>query len=164
MANNERVRVYNDSGYTFYLNVPNSGKSYRIGPSVTGGRPGSASIPYFELEEILSSDGGREVLTKRLRFENPADIIDGLGIDKEELQVSDKVIIQRLKTTNYDGLRDYLRDADTGVLERVPKLIAENEIVDVNILKAVEEVTGTQLVNRVDGVDVTKQKSKKDKE
>ena len=157
MTNKERVKVFNDSGYTFYLNVPNSGKTYRIGPSATGGRPGSATIPRFELEEILSSDGGRELLTKRLRLEDAGNIIEGLGIEPEELPVSDADILTRLRTVKYDELRDYLKEADTGVLERVPKIIAENRIVDVNVLKVVEKATGMQLVNRVDGVDVTKQ-------
>lgn len=164
MAERERVRVFNDSGYTFYLNVPNSGKTYKIGPSTTGGRPGTATIPYFELEEILSSEGGREVLTKRLRLDKAESIIGNLGIDPEELPVNDNVIVQKLRTVKYDELKDYLKQADMGVLERVPKLIAENSIVDVNVLKVVEDVTGTQLVNRVDGLDVTKQKEKKGKE
>lgn len=151
---NDRIRVFNDTGSTFYLNVPNSSKQYKIGPAIKN-VPGSALVPTLEIEEILNSDGGRELLTKRLRFETP-ETSDKLGIDSNERMIPNATIINQLKGTNYKLFDEWLeKNSDPSVLERLPKLIADNKITDINILKRVETATGIQLLGRVDELDVT---------
>lgn len=163
MDSKAKVKVFNDTGYTHYLTLPHSLKTYKISPK-TNGVPGVAHITFSDLEEILASDGGKEMLTMHLRIDQPDKVLPELGIEKEELSVSVEDIVKQLKTIKYDELKKFLNEADRGVISKLPGIVSEYKIVDLNVLKIVEDVTGMKLVDRPDGLNVADPKGKNDKE
>lgn len=151
----DRVKVINNSGTHFHLVVPNSTKVYKI-TGKRNGEPGIAFIPEMDFQEILNSNGGREILTKRLSYENVKEVVEKFGIDKKEMELTDADLSKILTGTNIKAIETLLKDAHYTVLQRIPELSVTSKVTDIRTLKLIEDACGIKIVDRADKAPVSK--------
>lgn len=117
-------------------------------------------ISHEELEKLNFQPGGRELMANFLQIQSEA-MINNLGIKTEpEYNMSERQIIDLLKTGSLDAFLDCLDFAPVGVIDLVKQFSVALPLADYDKRKALKDKTGFDVDTAIKNIEAEKAEDK----
>ena len=143
MENTKLFNVKNRSASEVIYNIPEDGIRRPFAPGEV------KRISYEELQKLSYQPGGRELMTNFLQIESE-EITSDLNINREvEYDMSEKQVIELLKTGSLDALLDALDFAPTGVIDLIKTFAVQMPLNDMEKCEVIKEKTGFDVLKAI---------------